>query len=118
MLSLCLKVARRVHSEERASREGEGGKKRAVRYRVALAEEDVYLHPQSGLHSRSPQFLVYTQLVRSAKRPYMAGDCQAVRATHRRNARAQRPQLKAPGDSGTVIGSTESKCCFPCTNQC
>ena len=49
------------------------GKKRAVRYRCAMLDEDVYLHPHSALHATAPDFVTYTQVVRSAKRPYMAG---------------------------------------------
>lgn len=46
---------------------------RAVRYQAVLLDEEIFMHPRSGLHHKSPEFVVYSQLVRSAKRPYMAG---------------------------------------------
>ncbi|KAK9814452.1 hypothetical protein WJX72_006123 [[Myrmecia] bisecta] len=67
-------VARRVRSTEHvASAAEKAGGKRAVRYRTCTLEEDVFLHPNSGVHRAAPQFAVYTQLVRTEKRPYMAG---------------------------------------------
>ncbi len=33
----------------------------------------MYLHPRSALHKLAPEYVVYTQLVRTTKRPYMAG---------------------------------------------
>jgi ATP-dependent RNA helicase DHX37/DHR1 len=45
-----------------------------VRYRsCAAVDEDVFLHPNSALHAQCPEFVAYTELVRTAKRPYMAG---------------------------------------------
>lgn len=35
--------------------------------------QEVYLHPRSALHKLAPEYVVYTQLVRTTKRPYMAG---------------------------------------------
>ncbi|KAA6424230.1 MAG: ATP-dependent RNA helicase kurz [Trebouxia sp. A1-2] len=67
-------VARRVRAQEQVS-EGEhtSGKRRAVRYETCTREGYVYLHPRSSLHSTAPEFVVYTQLISTAKRPYMAG---------------------------------------------
>ncbi|DBA75145.1 hypothetical protein WJX77_004936 [Trebouxia sp. C0004] len=67
-------VARRVRAQEQVS-EGEhaSGKRRAVRYQTCTREGFVYLHPRSSLHSTAPEFVVYTQLISTAKRPYMAG---------------------------------------------
>jgi hypothetical protein len=45
----------------------------AVRYRAAALDEEVYLHPLSSLASGAPELVAYCQLVRTAKRPYMAG---------------------------------------------
>ncbi|KAK9834861.1 hypothetical protein WJX81_004510 [Elliptochloris bilobata] len=73
-------VARRVHSAEYlATRQGtvdagEGsGKRRAVRYCAQATDEPVFLHPRSALARAAPEYVAYTQLVRSAKRPYLAG---------------------------------------------
>ncbi|DBB17318.1 TPA: hypothetical protein ACH3X3_014362 [Trebouxia sp. C0006] len=67
-------VARRVRAQEQVS-EGEhtSGKRRAVRYQTCTREGFVYLHPRSSLHSTAPEFVMYTQLISTAKRPYMAG---------------------------------------------
>ena len=69
-------VARRVHSAERVRDPQTVGKRRAVRYRCAVLEQEVFLHPQSALHSAAPEFVIYSQLVQSSKRPYMAGALQ------------------------------------------
>ena len=50
-----------------------GGKRKAIRYQCACLDEFVYLHPQSALYSAAPEFVVYSQLFRSTKRPYMTG---------------------------------------------
>jgi len=69
-----VQVARRVRAQEQVS-EGEhtSGKRRAVRYQTCTREGFVYLHPRSSLHSTAPEFVMYTQLISTAKRPYMAG---------------------------------------------
>ena len=36
-------------------------------------DEPVFLHPRSALARAAPEFVAYTQLVRNAKRPYLAG---------------------------------------------
>lgn len=51
----------------------QGYSSRAVRYQAAELEEPVFLHPLSGLHRAPPAFLLYTDLVRTAKRPYVSG---------------------------------------------
>lgn len=68
-------VARRVRSLEHVQGQGGSGKKgRAVRYRsCAILDEDIFLHPNSALHKSAPDFVVYTEIVRTVKRPYMAG---------------------------------------------
>ena len=72
--SCVMQVARRVKAHEQVS-EGEHSrvKKRAVRYQICSRDGFVYLHPRSNLHSTAPEFVVYTQLISTAKRPYMAG---------------------------------------------
>jgi len=68
------RVARRVQlSEESASF---SSKKRAVRYKSCSAEEQeetIFLHPSSALKSSAPLYVVYTELLATAKRPYMMG---------------------------------------------
>ena len=49
------------------------GRTRAVRYTLQALAENVYLHPQSALAKAAPEFVVYTQIVRTEKRPYLAG---------------------------------------------
>lgn len=51
-------------------------KKRAVRYKSCSAEEQeetIFLHPSSALKSSAPLYVVYTELLATAKRPYMMG---------------------------------------------
>lgn len=69
-----VQVARRVRAHEQVG-EGEQatGKRRAVRYQTCSRDDYVFLHPRSSLHSTAPEFVVYTQLISTAKRPYMAG---------------------------------------------
>jgi ATP-dependent RNA helicase DHX37/DHR1 len=80
----CDSVARRVRSIDHinkkkstgtADRENNNnGRMRAIRYRSAILEdEDIYLHPNSNLSSTAPEYVVYTELIRTTKRPYMAG---------------------------------------------
>jgi ATP-dependent RNA helicase DHX37/DHR1 len=68
-------VSRRIRSlDYLKGQEREGRRSRAVRYRsCAGVEEDVFLHPNSALHSTAPEYVTYTELVRTVKRPYMAG---------------------------------------------
>jgi ATP-dependent RNA helicase DHX37/DHR1 len=70
-------VARRVRSLEHVQGHHSTGKrnKRAVRYKSCTAslQEDIFLHPNSALHSSFPDFVVYSEIVRTVKRPYMAG---------------------------------------------
>ena len=49
------------------------GRTRAVRYTPQALAENVYLHPQSTLAKAAPEFVVYTQILRTEKRPYLAG---------------------------------------------
>lgn len=51
----------------------DGRKKHAIRYQGCCLDEEVYLHPGSQLYRGAPEYVVYTQLIRGAKRPYMAG---------------------------------------------
>ncbi len=44
-----------------------------MRYQPCDLDEEVFLHPRSSLHAAAPDYVVYTQLIRTAKRPYMAG---------------------------------------------
>ena len=69
-----MQVARRVRAHEQVS-DGEQatGKRRAVRYQTCNRDDFVFLHPRSSLHSTAPEFVVYTLLIRTAKRAYMSG---------------------------------------------
>ena len=69
-----VQVARRVRGTDHLAKVEAGGKRRAVRYQCGLGQEEVFLHPHSALYKAAPEFVVYSQLIRSAKRPYMAGD--------------------------------------------
>ena len=67
-------VSRRVRSSDYlAKKRREGSRTRAVRYETTAVDEDVFLHPSSALHSRSPEWLVYSDVVRTEKRAYMVG---------------------------------------------
>ena len=67
-------VSRRVRSSEYLARKRrEGSRTRAVRYESTMIDEDVFLHPSSALHSRSPEWLVYSDIIRTEKRAYMVG---------------------------------------------
>lgn len=44
-----------------------------MRYHPCALDEEVFLHPRSALHATAPEFVAYLQLVRTPKRPYMAG---------------------------------------------
>ena len=69
-----MQVARRVKAHEQVDDGGQtAGKRRAVRYQTCSRDDLVFLHPRSSLHSTAPEFVVYTQLISTAKRPYMAG---------------------------------------------
>lgn len=79
---VCAQIARRVHSLEYVQEHaGQGqGRTRAVRYTPQALAENVYLHPQSALAKAAPEFVVYTQILRTEKRPYLAGlNVQSVR---------------------------------------
>ena len=56
------------------------GRARAVRYTPLALDEQVYMHPQSALAKAAPEFVAYTQMVRTAKRPYMTGKSRSERA--------------------------------------
>eukprot|EP00884_Botryococcus_braunii_P019188 jgi/Botrbrau1/5953/Bobra.0366s0123.1 len=68
-------VAQRVKAGDAvaaAAQEGTPDRK-AVRYRACNVESPVFLHPRSRLARVAPAFVVYTELVKGSKRPYMAG---------------------------------------------
>lgn len=66
-------VARRVKPREQVAQDTDGGRRnRAVRYTCVLTEHEVFLHPNSAMHASSPDYVVYKEVVRNAKRPYMA----------------------------------------------
>ena len=73
---MCAQIARRVHSLEyvQGHAETEAGRTRAVRYMPQALPENVFLHPQSALAKAAPEFVVYTQILRTEKRPYLAGE--------------------------------------------
>lgn len=72
-----MQISRRVHSIEYVQEHSTSskGRARAVRYTPNALDEQVYMHPQSALAKAAPEFVAYTQIVRSAKRPYMTGKC-------------------------------------------
>ena len=53
--------------------DGGGGRTKATRYRPAMLDLAVFLHPTSTLHRTSPDYVVYVDLLQTAKRPYLAG---------------------------------------------
>ncbi|KAL4312638.1 hypothetical protein GQ457_01G054020 [Hibiscus cannabinus] len=64
------RVAKRIRGVSRSS---EGDRKvNSVRYQACLVTEPVFLHRFSSLASSSPEFLVYSELIKT-KRPYMHG---------------------------------------------
>lgn len=69
-----MQVARRVRAlEYLQGQEGKAGRgHRAVRYRACSLDEDIYLHPTSSLSRRCPEYVIYTDLLRTEKRPYMS----------------------------------------------
>eukprot|EP01025_Chloroclados_australasicus_P057324 TRINITY_DN7141_c0_g1_i3.p1 TRINITY_DN7141_c0_g1~~TRINITY_DN7141_c0_g1_i3.p1 ORF type:complete len:1286 (-),score=169.44 TRINITY_DN7141_c0_g1_i3:373-4230(-) len=70
-------VCRRMRSAEYLSKLQEEGryKAHAVCYQHCRLEEnnEVYLHPRSALHQSAPEYVVYTELLQTEKRTYMAG---------------------------------------------
>ena len=78
------RVARRAKADEAArlnaaadkdedGGDGGGGRTKATRYRPAMLDLAVFLHPTSTLHRTSPDYVVYVDLLQTAKRPYLAG---------------------------------------------
>lgn len=67
-------VARRVRSADYIARLADEGRlqRHATRYMPACLAEEVFLHPRSCLASTAPEYVVYMNIVRTAKRPYMA----------------------------------------------
>ena len=53
--------------------DGGGGRTKATRYRPAMLDLAVFLHPSSSLHRTSPDYVVYVDVLQTAKRPYLAG---------------------------------------------
>ncbi len=74
---VALQVSRRLTPAERLQSLAAGGKGdgRAVRYQpaAAAAPEEVFLHPRSALAAAAPDMAVYTELLQTEKRAYMAG---------------------------------------------
>lgn len=72
-----MQISRRVHSIEYVQEHSTSskGRARAVRYTPNALDEQVYMHPQSALAKAAPDFVAYTQIVRTAKRPYMTCKC-------------------------------------------
>lgn len=68
------RIARRVRSMEYLKRKQESASRsKAVRYESLYLDEDIFLHPNSSLYSMAPDWVVYSEVVRTAKRPYMIG---------------------------------------------
>ncbi|WIA09508.1 hypothetical protein OEZ85_008906 [Tetradesmus obliquus] len=70
----CDQVSRRVRSADYVARLASDGRqgRHAVRYSPACLAEEVFLHPRSCLAKTAPEYVVYGDIVRTAKRPYMA----------------------------------------------
>jgi len=67
-------ISKRVRSVEYlAKKKAEGSRTRAVRYECISLDEDVFLHPSSSLFSTSPSWVIYSDIIRTEKRPYMVG---------------------------------------------
>lgn len=73
-LSFLAQVSRRVRSADYVRKLADEGKlaRHATRYMPASIVEEVYLHPRSCLASVAPEYVVYGDIIRTAKRPYMA----------------------------------------------
>jgi ATP-dependent RNA helicase DHX37/DHR1 len=68
------RIAKRVRSlDYLAKKREQGSKTRAVRYETIAVEEDVFLHPNSSLYTASPEWVVYSDVIRTDKRAYMVG---------------------------------------------
>ena len=68
------RIAKRVRSlDYLAKKREQGSKTRAVRYETIAVEEDVFLHPNSSLYAASPEWVVYSDIIRTEKRAYMVG---------------------------------------------
>lgn len=93
-------VARRVRSAEHVAEHAlsRKGRPRAVRYQAHALDEHVHLHPESLLARAAPQFLAYSEVVRTAKRPYMAGVTE-VEAGWLAEVAAPLVTLLAPGEA-------------------
>jgi ATP-dependent RNA helicase DHX37/DHR1 len=111
----CDSVARRVRSVDHINKKkstgtadntSNNGRMRAIRYRSAILEdEDIYLHPNSNLSSTAPEYVVYTELIRTTKRPYMAGVTAIEPQWLVHAVSAQQQQQEG---SGRVEGSSSS----------
>jgi ATP-dependent RNA helicase DHX37/DHR1 len=69
-----MQVSRRVRSADYVARLAQDGRqgRHAVRYSPACLTEQVFLHPRSCLAKTAPEYVVYGDIVRTAKRPYLA----------------------------------------------
>jgi len=73
------RIARRAKQKEmeqhmrNSEDKGEGKQSKATRYVPALLDVPVFLHPTSSLHRTSPDYVVYTDLLQTEKRPYVVG---------------------------------------------
>jgi hypothetical protein len=52
---------------------GDDYKSKATRYRPAMLDVPVFMHPSSTLHKTAPDFVVYCDLMQTSKRPYLVG---------------------------------------------
>ena len=67
-------IAKRVRGLDYIRNKSASSKRsRAVRYESNCLDEDVFLHPNSSLHSTLPEWLVYSEVIRTTNRPYMIG---------------------------------------------
>ena len=75
------RVARRAKADEVAralaaaekdpENEEASSRTKATRYHPAMLDAPVFLHPSSTLHRTAPDFVVYTDLLQTSKRPYL-----------------------------------------------
>ena len=80
-------AAEAAAAAERARGRGCNGRTRATRYRPAMLDATVFLRPTSALHRTSPEYVVYVDVIQTAKRPYLARHRGGWRALVDRRAR-------------------------------
>ena len=67
------RVARRSKPSDVREKYDENDNTKATRYKPAMLDQNVFLHPSSTLHRSAPDYVVYVDLMQTAKRPYVIG---------------------------------------------